>query len=83
MSCRFHRTFPNNQNSPTIVIEDLVVPSVALPVLFEFLLPKLHSRFWGGRGLATMPVPETTVHEHDSPVFREDQVGRTGKALVV
>ena len=52
---------------------------VPIPVVLDFILPKKGIGFGQSKVFAVMmSVPEASIDENCSPVFFEDNIGRTG-----
>jgi hypothetical protein len=67
--------FPHYQNLPAELLQGRAIAPVSRDVPLEFLKPERHIRGWGGGSLATfVAMPETSMNEDHSLVFRENYI---------
>jgi hypothetical protein len=83
-SCILGLAFPNHKSFPNKSMELTHHDLVALHVLVEFAIPKLHFRLGGVSVLALgMSVPEATVNEDHGAIARQNNVGFPRKVATV
>lgn len=77
-------TFPNDSNPPSRIKQFANHPPVPFPVGPDFFAPEV--RIGGGQTEETaamaMSVPVASVNKYDRAIFRENEIGRTGKPSV-
>ena len=77
-------TFPNHQDLPAETAQCILGAAITGDVMAELLRPEPDSAPGGiCEPAAVVPVPETAVHEHDSAIPREDQIGPPRQVLPV
>ena len=75
-------TLPNRENAPSEIAQCLLFPRVTRTVRHDLRPPIVNIRARRPPLPALVTMPEATVDEDGSPIFRENQVGRSWKAVV-
>lgn len=80
----FELTFPNGQNSPTRLLQLLIICLITLDVSVYFLPPKIRIVLRPDKVFtAIMLMPEATVYKHNRFVFWQDDIRFSGQAWIV
>lgn len=79
----FQGTLPNNDDSPTICQQSIDSFAISCHVASKFFSPEFGSCCRSAGGLASMSMPEATVHKNYSAIFGENQVWAAWEAAPV
>ncbi len=75
-------TFPDRDDGPAVCLQRRPISSIPFDITIELVLPEFGSR-GGCCGVpaAFMPMPETAVDKDRSVVFRQNDIGFSGKVF--
>jgi hypothetical protein len=74
-------TFPDCKDSPAKGFKIAVIPDINFSIANNLCLPEINSRAWQSKERAVMSMPEATVNEDNSLVFRKNKV-RLGRQFL-
>ena len=77
------RTFPNRQNTPTLLNKLLFIGGVANPVSINLAAPEVGPRRWQPKQGTVMSVPEAAMRKDNRPVFGKHDVRTAGMCVVI
>lgn len=76
-------TFPDNPHTPPKLYEGVCRPDIVIHVTPDLGPPELIAGSGPFKEMAIMLMPEATIHKHDRPITREDEVRLSGQVLTV